>query len=586
MAFQLKVSQGLAKGEHYSFEGEARLGRTADNDLVVKDGAASRSHARIFEKAGKFFIEDLGSANGTRLNDVEIKKTKELSNGDEVTIGDTVFVFEGVSDETLAPASTINDAEDAEGADAAKEDPFKTRKPSRAWLATVPAGASAGSEDVASGSNAEEGEPDNGADSDDGDSERVEVDEGESGAHEQAARMQVSSDSTVDEALVDEAVATRDVPLAHVKGRSRPSLGRPSRVELDRSSRARALREATSEGEAHDEEQSIVTAADKARMRRELKQSAAGRAQLMWMDLPKPARIIGGTVGFLLVIGTFGLAASVVFPRSGPTKVEPKSFPSDGALIEDSFGNGKVTFTNSDSKTFTFLVRAPTRIVGVLHYQAAHISLDEVVIDLNGQSLGSIPPDNIDVDSREIELVLPASMLKNNEENVLTFDNVRNPPSVEEWKVWNLWLEIIPVPDMSPEEAKRRAQGEIEKAAKSFEMREVGASNLFRAWKTYREAWLLLESTPNAPPELITRARTEMKDMRPELDKKCNAMIVKFKTIVNLRPNAVTEGRQVLEDIPNHFPTREHPCYNFSRALLRSIDGFDDFEAQGAQPVE
>ena len=41
------------------------------------------------------------------------------------------------------------------------------------------------------------------------------------------------------------------------------------------------------------------------------------------------------------------------------------------------------------------------RIVGVLHYQAANISADEVTINLNGQDLGVVPPDNIDVESRE-----------------------------------------------------------------------------------------------------------------------------------------------------------------------------------------
>jgi hypothetical protein len=63
-------------------------------------------------------------------------------------------------------------------------------------------------------------------------------------------------------------------------------------------------------------------------------------------------------------------------------------------------------------------------------------------------------------------------------------------------------------------------------------------------------------------------------------------MIIKFKSIVNTRPDAFAEGRQVLENIPEHFPTREHPCFNFSRSLLRTMDGFDDFEAAGAPPAE
>jgi ABC-type polar amino acid transport system ATPase subunit len=44
----------------------------------------------------------------------------------------------------------------------------------------------------------------------------------------------------------------------------------------------------------------------------------------------------------------------------------------------------------------------------------------------------------------------------------------------------------------------------------------------------------------------------------------------------------VEEGpaRQVLEHIPDYFPTREHPCFNFSKAMLRSVDGLD-FEPAG-----
>ncbi len=129
-----------------------------------------------------------------------------------------------------------------------------------------------------------------------------------------------------------------------------------------------------------------------------------------------------------------------------------------------------------------------------------------------------------------------------------------------------------------------RAQDEIDKAAKDYELREVGAANLFRAWKTYREAWLLLEATPEAPAELLTLSRTRMKEIRPELDKKCNLMILKFKGVVNTHPDAYAEARQILENIPEHFPTREHPCFNFSRSLLRTMDGFDEFEA--AAPPE
>jgi len=566
VAFHLKVSQGAAAGEEYSFTDEARLGRTADNDVVVKDQAASRSHARVFEKGGRYFVEDLGSANGTRLNKGVVKQAKELKDGDSIIIGDTVFTFELNLDQTLAPApsSTMDDAA------ADESDPNATRPPVRPQSKPVSKVASR-----PDATNADEDEP-------------IEDPADTGGEPDSTGDDEAAADEPPDE----EADSTLfvDVPRPRALAQRPPARGavprgngaeRPSR-SLERPSRARAIARA----EGADAEAVELTAADRARMRRQLAQSTGGRVQLLWQDLPRGARALLAVFGTLLLVGTIGLAGFVAWPRARVNRPEPRSLPADGSLIEDSFGVGQVTFTTSDQKAFTFASMSPTRIVGVLHYQAANISADEVTINLNGQDLGTVPPDNLDVESREVEMVLPAATLKPRDENLIVFDNTRNPPGNEEWKIWNLWVEIIPVPEMSTEEARRRAQGEIDKATKDWELREVGAANLFRAWKTYREAWLLLEATPDAPPELITLSRTRMKELRPELDRKCNAMIVKFKSIVNTRPDAFAEGRQVLENIPEHFPTREHPCFNFSRSLLRTMDGFDDFEAAGAPPTE
>jgi hypothetical protein len=569
VAFHLKVSKGAAAGEEFSFTDEARLGRTADNDVVVKDGAASRSHARVFEKGGRYFVEDLGSANGTRLNNAAVKAPKELKSGDSIMIGDTVFVFELNLDQTMVPAASGTMDESADEP-ALEDDPNVTqlpKNPPRKSAAAMPAAQGRRPPPAAA-------RPDStNADEDEGDAP---ADTGE------------GADSTGDDGGSgedDDATGFVDVPkpkaLAPRPSGSRAAAApaRPSRGGLERPPR-RALAKEEPEGEVE------LTAAERARMRRQMQQSAGGRVQLLWQDLPKGARALLAIFGTLLTVGTIALAGYVAWPRQRINRVEPKSFPADGALIEDSFGEGNVTFRTPDQKTFTFNATSPTRIVGVLHYQAANISTDEVSLNLNGQDLGTVPPDNIDVDSREVELILPAAILKPRDENLIVFDNVKNPPGDDEWKIWNLWVEIIPVPEMSAEEARRRAGGEIEKASKAWEMREVGAANLFRAWKTYREAWLLLEATPDAPAELLTLSRTRMKEIRPELDRKCNSMIIKFQSIVNTRPDAVAEGRQVLENIPEHFPTREHPCFNFSRALLRKLDGFDDFEASGPPPTE
>jgi pSer/pThr/pTyr-binding forkhead associated (FHA) protein len=558
VGFQLTVTKGAAAGESYSFADEAKLGRTADNDVVVKDQAASRSHARVYEQGGKFFVEDLGSANGTRLNTAAVKQAKELKNGDNIVIGDTVFKVTIELDETIAPESSPSSTMDEAGDEppAEDDDPHVTRLPTKRPAAK----ASAASRPDATNDDDDEpaaDEPDSTGDED-------------AGSTGDESGEDVNSTMFVD-VPKPKALARRGQPAA-------PAVQRPPRTTgaVERPSRGRAL--ARSGGDEDDAVE--LSAAERARMRRQLNESASGRMQLMWQDLPRPARLFLGGFGTLLVVGTFAFAAWVAWPRNVVNRPEPRAFKTDGSPIEDSFGLGKVTFQTPDQKALTFSATAPTRVVGVLHYQAAKVSADEVVINLNGTDLGSVPADDIDPDSRELELVLPATLLKTQDENLMVFDNTRNPPADDEWKIWNLWVEIIPVPDMSAEEARRRAQGEIEKASKAWEMREVGAANMFRAWKTYREAWLLLEATPEAPAELLTLSRTRMKEIRPELDRKCNSMLVQFKTIVNTRPNAYEEARQVLEHIPDYFPTREHPCFNFSKAMLRSVDGLD-FEPAG-----
>jgi hypothetical protein len=59
------------------------------------DSYASRRHARILRQNEQFFLEDLGSSNGTFLNGTRLEKGVEhpLQNGDKVRFGKTEFVF-------------------------------------------------------------------------------------------------------------------------------------------------------------------------------------------------------------------------------------------------------------------------------------------------------------------------------------------------------------------------------------------------------------------------------------------------------------------------------------------------------------
>ena len=68
------------------------LGRLPESDIVVADPGASRQHARITNANGEFVLTDLGSTNGTLVND-ETVHDRVLDDGDRITIGDTVLEF-------------------------------------------------------------------------------------------------------------------------------------------------------------------------------------------------------------------------------------------------------------------------------------------------------------------------------------------------------------------------------------------------------------------------------------------------------------------------------------------------------------
>lgn len=67
------------------------IGRSPSCTLVLEDSYASSRHARIFPKDGSWWLEDLGSTNGTTLAGQSVTGTAELSVGVPVRIGQTTL---------------------------------------------------------------------------------------------------------------------------------------------------------------------------------------------------------------------------------------------------------------------------------------------------------------------------------------------------------------------------------------------------------------------------------------------------------------------------------------------------------------
>ncbi len=72
----------------------ATIGRQAGNDICIPEQHVSRQHAVINYRDGIFMITDLGSANGTLVNNVMIyEKGRPLRDGDILTFGATIVLF-------------------------------------------------------------------------------------------------------------------------------------------------------------------------------------------------------------------------------------------------------------------------------------------------------------------------------------------------------------------------------------------------------------------------------------------------------------------------------------------------------------
>src|SRR5947208_6158943 len=113
------------------------IGRKLVNDLVIDDPAVSGHHVLIFSQDGAFFIEDLGSTNGTFVNDGKIQKGK-LNNSDRVAVGQHVLIYK---DEVPAPPSPPKASEP----DKPKiVEPAKQKEPVKAVQGTRTAAAEAG----------------------------------------------------------------------------------------------------------------------------------------------------------------------------------------------------------------------------------------------------------------------------------------------------------------------------------------------------------------------------------------------------------------------------------------------------------
>jgi hypothetical protein len=85
---------GHEPGMIYDLDGDIVLGRGDRAEIRLEDPFASARHARVYAQGNIVVIEDLGSTNGTYLNEELLETSRPLHPGDRVRIGDSEFAFE------------------------------------------------------------------------------------------------------------------------------------------------------------------------------------------------------------------------------------------------------------------------------------------------------------------------------------------------------------------------------------------------------------------------------------------------------------------------------------------------------------
>ncbi|MEW6367465.1 MAG: GYF domain-containing protein [Acidobacteriota bacterium] len=127
----VRVETGSLAARQFEIQGELRIGRAPENEIVIEDNLASRRHASIRAVAGACELTDLGSSNGTVVGENRIRGTVRIDDGGSFSIGRVVFTVV-----RLFPAAKVTASpERPEPAPGPSPEPEVTAKPSqeREW---------------------------------------------------------------------------------------------------------------------------------------------------------------------------------------------------------------------------------------------------------------------------------------------------------------------------------------------------------------------------------------------------------------------------------------------------------------------
>jgi len=107
--YLLRGVSGPTFGKVYAMVGTIGVGRSSDNDICIPIDEISRQHARLQSAGGGIVVEDLGSANGTFVNDQRVHTGTLLKPGDEVRFDTVRFLLMSPAQEMQQSAAARPD---------------------------------------------------------------------------------------------------------------------------------------------------------------------------------------------------------------------------------------------------------------------------------------------------------------------------------------------------------------------------------------------------------------------------------------------------------------------------------------------
>ncbi len=515
MGFQLVIAEGKEAGREFEFDQDTVLiGRTDECDVILYEVGVSRRHAQILVEGELHFIEDLGSSNGTHVNRTPIAGKQALNAGDSIAIGPVLFNFKPVELEEES-------ADTAPALVPIEEGGAHTRIISVSSLKKSRNKAVAGLEKNTS--------------------------------REQREEMGRRSTTMMPKL---------DGPRPSAPGlrrTGRPSGNKPKLADRD-SDLPRGV-EVAGGGRprltTRPSGSKALSAADRARL---LREGPVGRAKLWWAEAnTRKRQVVMGVAGAVGLVLLSGLIYAVIPADAAKGPKEPEVLTATPTPYSFGLGEG-VTFNRPDEKSFTFEAVSPVQVFAVVHFQSLDInSKDEVSVTVNGVEVGWLPPDTLDSAELDLELIVRANLVKRNETNTITFDNINNPPGEETWRIQNLWLETMVLPELSEDGLKAQAAEQQKRALMRWDQRDIGASNRWEAYRAYREAWLMLEALPpDRRPKDYTFIRDRMNEIKRELDRKCRELLRQARSSFNMKN--YDDARSVLDHVKDYFPSRAHTC--------------------------